>query len=178
MSCILARQGGTERNFADLVKRAFGDAQAEFESDATQRAINGFLQSADALAEPIATEQEFYLRLGSGRGAPVIYGLIDRIQKTPDGEIEIVDYKTNRQNKSRDQVLADLQLPIYVLACREAVGLDPRFATMAFVRHNNWIRLDVSELDLTGARLRIDSAIRGISSHQFRCTCGGAQCTV
>ena len=174
----LARQGGTDRNFADLVKRAFGDAQAEFESDATRLAIDGFLQSTDAQAEPIATEQEFYLRLGSGRGAPVIYGLIDRIQKTQDGEIEIVDYKTNRHNKSRAEVLADMQLPIYVLACREAVGLDPKYATMAFVRHNNWVRLNISEIDLTGARLRIDSAIRGIASHQFKCTCGGTQCSI
>lgn len=172
----IAREHGTTTDFRDLVQRSFDETGGEFEAEATQRAIRGFLNSPDATAIPLATEQEFYLRLGKGRNAPVIRGFIDRIQQTPEGDIEIVDYKTNRQNKSRDQVMADLQLPIYVMACREAVGLEPRYATMAFVRHDNWVRIDVNDMDLTGARLRIESAIRGINAGIFDCTCGGSRC--
>lgn len=174
----LARTAGIDPDFRDLVRRSFGEASGEFESDATHRAIDGFLRSTDAQAIPIATEQEFYLRLGSGRHAPVIRGFIDRLQRTPDGDLEIVDYKTNRQNRTRDQVLQDLQLPVYVMACREALGIEPRYATMAFVRHANWVRIDVRDMDLTTARQRIDAAISGITAGHFDCTCHGTHCQV
>jgi DNA helicase II / ATP-dependent DNA helicase PcrA len=175
-SLHLARESGRSADFRELVRQGFDEKTGDFEASATQTAIKGFLNSPDAKSVPLATEQEFYLRLGHGRDAPVIRGFIDRIQETPDGEIEIVDYKTNRQNKSREQVLFDLQLPVYVMACREAVKLEPRYATMAFVRHDNWVRVEVADLDLTGARQRIDAAISGIVASQFDCTCGGSRC--
>src|SRR5690606_14763760 len=94
----------------------------------------------------------FFLKLGRGPDAPILYGLIDRIQRRPSGEVEIVDYKTHRHLKSRDEVMADLQLPIYVIAAREALGYSPTYATMAFVRHATWYRFRVDELDLDGVR--------------------------
>ncbi len=172
----LAQEAGTELDLSSLVSRNFSDASAEFESAATQRAIAGFLKHDDATAQPLMTEREFHLRLGSGRDVPVIRGFIDRIQRTADGKIEIVDYKTNRANKSKAEVMHDLQLPIYVMACREALHLEPDYATMAFVRHDNWVRIDVATMDLDGARQRIDSALAGIAHGQYACTCQGAFC--
>ncbi|CAN5766753.1 hypothetical protein BH20CHL1_BH20CHL1_08660 [soil metagenome] len=172
----LAQEAGMEIDLEGLVRRQYGDAQAEFESDATQRAISGFLRHDDAVSRPLMTEREFYLRLGSGRDVPVIRGFIDRVQRRPDGAIEIVDYKTNRVNKSRDEVLQDLQLPIYVLACREALDIEPDYATMAFVRHDNWVRIDVNDMDMSTARQRIDTALTGIRNGQFGCICHGAHC--
>ncbi len=136
----------------------------------------GFLDSGDADAEALAVEPEFFLKLGSGPSAPVIYGLIDRIQRRPDGAIEIVDYKTHRDLKSREEVLSDLQLPIYTLAAREALGYDPTYTTMAFVRHGAWLRFRSNELDLDGARERIERAVAGILAHDYACRCGGAHC--
>jgi len=162
--------------------RFFGDepdaSAPEFEGRPSAAATvrRGYLESGDVDAEVLAAEPEFFLKLGRGPDAPILYGLIDRIQRRPSGEVEIVDYKTHRHLKSRDEVLADLQLPIYVIAAREALGYSPTYATMAFVRHATWYRFRVDELDLDGARERIDRAIAGIRAHYFACTCGGEHC--
>lgn len=174
----IAREQGEEVDFQSLLQEALSASGGDYETEPTDRAVSGFLSSPDSSATPLRTEQEFFLRLRPGPNAPVIHGFIDRIQRRPDGEIEIVDYKTHRQSWSRDNVLYDLQLPIYVLACREALGLEPRYATMAFVRHGNWVRIDVNDFDMSTVRQRLDSAIAGINSGHFPCTCGGSRCEV
>lgn len=137
---------------------------------------DGFLESGDVEAEVLAVEPEFFLKLGSGQEAPIVYGLIDRIQRRANGDIEIVDYKTHRHLKSRDEIRRDLQLPIYVLAAREALGYNPIYATMAFVRHGEWIRFRIDEFDLDGARERVERTVTGILDHDFACRCGGRVC--
>lgn len=136
----------------------------------------GYLESGDVDAEVLAAEPEFFLKLGSGPDAPLLYGLIDRIQRRSTGEVEIVDYKTHRHCKSREEVAADLQLPIYVMAAREALGYSPAYATMAFVRHGTWHRFRVDEFDLAGALDTLARAIAGITARHFACTCGGKHC--
>jgi superfamily I DNA/RNA helicase/RecB family exonuclease len=52
------------------------------------------------------------------------YGVIDRIDRHPDGTIEITDYKTGRP-RSQAQVDEDLQLSAYALALAEGAVRDP-----------------------------------------------------
>ena len=51
-----------------------------------------------------------------------IRGSIDRIDRLPSGGIEVIDYKTGRMT-SQKGVDESLQLSIYALACRDALGL-------------------------------------------------------
>lgn len=49
----------------------------------------------------------------------VINGFIDRVDLSPDGGIDIIDYKSNRMLFSREELEDDLQMSVYSLACRE-----------------------------------------------------------
>jgi hypothetical protein len=71
-----------------------------------------------------AREQDFTLTIepDDGRPAFVVGGQIDRIDWLPSGGIEAVDYKTGRMSSQKD-VAESLQLSIYALACRDALGL-------------------------------------------------------
>ncbi|CAN5498560.1 ATP-dependent DNA helicase [soil metagenome] len=195
---VEASYTGLGRRFHEALHQAYiagGDDQGDgflrfFESDPSEQSVaghngrssvaatvgDGYLRSGDVNAEVLAVEPEFFLKLGSGPDAPIIYGLIDRVQRRPDGAVEIVDYKTHRDLKSRDEVLRDLQLPIYAMAARESLGYDPGYATMAFVRHGKWFRFPIDELDLDAARNRIDQAVAGILAHDYACRCGGSAC--
>jgi superfamily I DNA/RNA helicase/RecB family exonuclease len=78
------------------------------------------------LAEAVDFEVGFALELGDAGGeTPVrFYGIIDRIDRHPDGSIEITDYKTGRP-KTQAEVDADRQLSAYALALADGAVRDP-----------------------------------------------------
>ena len=75
----------------------------------------------------------FELDLEMPDGEPAIFtGMIDRIDRLPSGGIEVIDYKTGRLARRRASH-ESLQLSIYALACRDALGLGtPEKVTLYF----------------------------------------------
>ena len=55
-----------------------------------------------------------------------LHGIIDRIDRAPDGSIRVIDYKTGGPSAFTGKAVAEgkkLQLPLYVLAAQEGLGL-------------------------------------------------------
>jgi len=65
-------------------------------------------------ANVLAVEQEFLLQAGPF----TVLGYIDRVDRLDDETIEVIDYKTNRQLFSREEVDGSLQLALYEIAAR------------------------------------------------------------
>jgi len=86
---------------------------------------------SELLGHPVYLEKKFRLRVG---GIPLI-GFIDRIDRTPDGGFEIVDYKTG-SIKDQRAVDRDEQLSVYALAAREALGIVPQVLSLYFFEQN------------------------------------------
>jgi DNA helicase-2/ATP-dependent DNA helicase PcrA len=88
----------------------------------------------------LMVERKFTLYLDGAE----VHGKIDRVNDTGDGTCEVVDYKTGRGRTAQHAYddyfgpeLADVQLLMYYLACREGVdpegnpiGLQPRFLSL------------------------------------------------
>ena len=108
--------------------RNFADAQAaEHYSKRAEPALRRFFEREVAsLSEAVAFEAGFTLELAGDPGeAPVLlYGIIDRIDRRPDGSIEITDYKTGKPKNQKD-VDADEQLSAYALAMSMGAVMDP-----------------------------------------------------
>ena len=54
-----------------------------------------------------------------------LHGVIDRVDQRNDGQIRVIDYKTGGSHLSKNDLISGrrLQLPIYALAAKEALGL-------------------------------------------------------
>lgn len=63
----------------------------------------------------LAIEKEFRLQIGGF----TVLGFMDRVNCIDDETIEVVDYKTNHQLFTRDEVDASLQMSLYELAVRQ-----------------------------------------------------------
>ena len=68
---------------------------------------------------PIWFERQFTFKLGPH----LLRGRVDRVDRLPDGEYELIDYKTGRP-KSAEQLAEDVQLSLYAVGAREAWRLE------------------------------------------------------
>ncbi len=59
----------------------------------------------------------------SSSGRHLLRGRVDRVDRLPDGEYELIDYKTGRP-KSAAQLTEDVQLSLYAVGAREAWRLE------------------------------------------------------
>ncbi len=70
-------------------------------------------------SEPMWFERAFSFKLGPH----LLRGRVDRVDRLPGGEYELIDYKTGRP-KSPVQLVDDVQLSLYAVGAREAWRLD------------------------------------------------------
>ncbi len=169
------------RLFADRwVPAGFGDATTEagYARRAESLLDNFWTSELEGVGEALCEEQPFELVLvPEGGSAPVrIYGGIDRIDRLPSGGIEVIDYKTG-STTSQKKVEENLQLTIYALASRDALGLGtPERVTLYFTesaQRKSTVRTD-EQLD--AARLEILAQVARIRAGEFTATPGYKTC--
>jgi RecB family exonuclease len=119
---------------------------------------------APTYAPAVASEAWFELDLGDDL---VVVGSIDHVQRTPSGGLGIVDWKTNRQAKSRRQVAGSLQLAIYTLACVELWGHEPEWVALDFVVSGVRVTVPRSEIDTDGALRAIRDVAARVREARF-----------
>jgi DNA helicase-2/ATP-dependent DNA helicase PcrA len=134
-----------------------------YEKQGTEQ-LRDFLEASRATPlEVLHTEESFEIRFGE----TAIVGRIDRIDRTPDGGVVILDYKTG---KARTQEDADesLQLSIYALAAQEKWGY--RVGSLAFhnLEGNVTVATRRSVLQLEDAKERVQAAAESIAAGDFR----------
>jgi DNA helicase-2/ATP-dependent DNA helicase PcrA len=102
-------------------RAGFGDSEEERQlrgkaTAALERYWDRF-QSEDA--KPVWFERAFTFHLGPH----LLRGRVDRVDRLPGGEYELIDYKTGRP-KSAAQLTDDVQLSLYAVGAREAWSLE------------------------------------------------------
>jgi len=149
-----AQQSGHELTFDELVD-TYREAAAEAHgatlytvSETGRALLQSFCESPDRVAMPLYVEAEFYWRVGPG----YLHGFIDRMQRCPDGTIELFDFKTSRPALSEAEARESLQLLIYALASREVYGLALDRLTLAYPRLGKRVSVSYTDGELRAAR--------------------------
>jgi putative RecB family exonuclease len=116
---------------------------------------------------PVATEVWFELPIAY---EAVVVGSIDRVDVDDDGDLHVIDYKTNRKAKPRERVAGSLQLAIYALACRHLYGALPKTVSLDFVVPGIVVSVGLEELDLDAARQAILDTAAAVRSAVYHPT--------
>ncbi len=114
-----------------------GEVDAEAWRERAGSMLDRFWETESSTAvETIGEETRFRLRLKLDPNTSVaVGGFIDRIDRLPSGAVELIDYKTGAAS-SAQSAESSLQLSIYALGCRDALGLGrPERVTLDFVEH-------------------------------------------
>lgn len=160
-----ARLGGEERR-QKVERDTESTPPKQFEPSFNP--VANFLNSHYARMKPRAVEQEFYYSLGD----VVLHGFIDAIFQLPDGTFEVVDYKTYEAALPKEEVKNGLQLPIYVMACREIFGLEVSKASLYFLKPDVVVSVRYGENDLEVCKKKILRILADIAGGVFPAKAG------
>ena len=126
--------------------------------------LGQFLEVARNVPPPevIETEQKFELQVGSSRLA----GRIDRVDRTGPDTVAIVDYKTGKP-QSQEDADQSLQLSLYALAARDALGKHADHLIFHNLENNTPIFTTRNDAELEEAKLRVQKVSEQIAAGKF-----------
>jgi len=79
-------------------------------------------------SEPVWLERKFDIKVGEHH----VRGRVDRVDRLPEGDYELIDYKTG-ERKTAAELESDLQLALYRLAAREAWEIEAATGSYYYV---------------------------------------------
>jgi RecB family exonuclease len=113
--------------------------------------------------EVLYVEKAFDTNIGKYR----FIGIIDRIDKYPDGKYEMMDYKTHATAWEQERVDKNLQLTFYAYACKNIFGFYPDKMSVYFLSENKKIYTKRSHNEITDAiNLAVETA-ENITAEKF-----------
>jgi putative RecB family exonuclease len=155
-----------------LKTRLSGQADAENWYRRAEPMLDSFWLAEEAhRAETVAEERHFRLRLEVDQNpAFVVIGYIDRIDGLPSGAVEIIDYKSGAATFP-NAAESSLQLSIYALACRDALGLGrPERVTLYFLEPARRTSASRTDVFLDALRKELAARVGRIRREEFKPT--------
>ncbi len=111
-------------------RTGFGSTDDELQfRDRAREALRRYWENErDSEGEPVWLERKFDFKVGEHH----VRGRVDRVDRLPDGDYELIDYKTG-ERRTAAQLESDLQLALYRLAAREAWDVEASTGSYYYV---------------------------------------------
>ena len=123
---------------------------------------------------PIWFERQFTFKLGPH----LLRGRVDRVDRLPSGEHELIDYKTGRP-KTAAQLADDVQLSLYAVGAREAWELEASRQAYYYLLDDQKVSVPADDGDRSEwIRAVALEVAEGILSQEFEPTPSYAACSI
>ncbi|HZL80678.1 MAG TPA: PD-(D/E)XK nuclease family protein [Demequina sp.] len=136
--------------------------RSQFFGDARARVSTYFIVENPTRLEPHGRE----VRLESSLdGGPAIRGVIDRIDRAPDGALRIIDYKSGKAPSSRYGEQADFQMKFYAMLVERTEGTRPALMRLLYLRDGGVKELVPTEADIAAVEAKVRSTWTAITMY-------------
>jgi DNA helicase-2/ATP-dependent DNA helicase PcrA len=145
-------------------RTGFGSSDDELQfRDRAKEALRLYWESErQAEGEPVWLEKKFDFKVGDHH----VRGRVDRVDRLPDGDYELIDYKTG-QRKSEEDLDDDLQLALYRMAAREAWGIEASTGSYYYVLDGDKVAAPTKPDDAERVERTVLQVGEGILSQDF-----------
>ena len=171
--CWLAAADLVVRAFDEMVRDEPESARAVQGDDGSAPDVAALLESYFGLEDPRRLEPHARELGVSAQLAESfeIRGFIDRVDRTPDGLIRIVDYKTGRSPGAAFEGKAMFQMRFYALTWWRMTGTVPRLLQLMYLGNSELLRYEPDEDDLLSTERKIlalrDAIARAAEAREF-----------
>ncbi len=145
-------------------RTGFGSSDDELQfRDRAREALRLYWdQERVAEGEPVWLERKFDFKVGEHH----VRGRVDRVDRLPDGDYELIDYKTG-ERKSAEELESDLQLALYRLAAREAWEVEASAGSYYYVLDGDKVAAPTRPDDAERVERTVLGVGEGILSQDF-----------
>jgi DNA helicase-2/ATP-dependent DNA helicase PcrA len=147
------------------------DDELQFRDKAREAMRLYWEQESGAEGEPVWLERKFDIKIGDHH----VRGRVDRVDRLPDGDYELIDYKTG-ERKSEADLESDLQLALYRLAAREAWDLEASTGSYYYVLDAEKVAAPTKPDDAERVERTVLSVGEGILGQDFEPRPSAAVC--
>ncbi len=142
----------------------FGESDAERELHGKARAaLVLYHQHLEAHeAEPVWFERGFSFKLGPHH----LRGRVDRVDKLPDGNYEMIDYKTGRP-RTVEQLKDDVQLSLYAVGAKESWQVEAEKLSYYYVLDDLKVPVPSAEMDSDWIARVVEEVGEAIMAQRF-----------
>jgi DNA helicase-2/ATP-dependent DNA helicase PcrA len=124
-------------------------------------------------AEPVWFERGFSFKLGPHH----LRGRVDRVDKLPDGNYEMIDYKTGRP-RTVEQLKDDVQLSLYAVGARESWEVEAERLSYYYVLDDLKVPVPSADMDTDWIARVVEEVGEAIMEQRFEPTPSPAACAL
>jgi len=121
---------------------------------------------------PVAAEQPFRIEI---EGVPFT-GFIDRVEKTPEGKLAVVDFKTGGVYENSKSIRVDSQMNIYALGVEKQYGELPEKTSLFYLKHDKIVDNPIEKSQVESVKETIGDIVKSILNEEFEATPGYQVC--
>ncbi|MDF2423591.1 MAG: PD-(D/E)XK nuclease family protein, partial [Nitrosopumilus sp.] len=122
--------------------------------------------------KPTDVEKMFKIKIGD---VPFI-GFIDRVEVTPEGDYEVVDFKTGYNYENKKSIREDYQMNVYALGVEKVYGKLPKKASLFYIKKEKFVTYEIDAEQVESVRNTIESKVKSILAEEFEPTPGFSTC--
>ncbi len=111
----------------------------------------------------IDVEKRFKIEIN---GVPVT-GSIDRVEKTPGGEYEVIDFKTGRIYETKNSIKENTQMNVYALAVDSLYGKLPEKTSLFYLREGKILENPIKTDNLEHVKSNLENITKSILNEEF-----------
>jgi DNA helicase-2/ATP-dependent DNA helicase PcrA len=113
--------------------------------------------------KPVDVEPKFKIKLND----VTISGKIDRVEMTPNGEYEVIDFKTGYAYKTKNTIKEDVQMNIYALGTEKLYGKIPKKTSLFYIKSNKIVPHFIEKDNLDKFTEKLSEKVEAIFNEEF-----------
>ena len=145
-------------------RQGFGssDDELQYRDRAVAALARYFERHTAGAARPIYLERAFSFQIGEHS----VRGRIDRVDRHPDGNLELIDYKTGAP-KAVEDLVDDVQIALYRIGVRESWGVEAADGSYWYVLDDEKVPVAGESDDLERVERIVLEVAAGITDQDF-----------